>query len=107
MTKYYRDVDGNYIGGFDGSEPPEGSIEIDTPPQNGAAKWAGGKWVEPVEDIRAKFKRDFIADLSPEGTFDETVIDILDALVNNAYGDSTTLDALKIKIDAVNARHRT
>ncbi len=107
MTKYYRDVDGNYIGGFDGVEPPEGSIEVDEPPQNAVAKWVGNKWVEPADNIRKKRQRDFIADLSPEGSFDETVIDILDALINNAYGDSTTLDALKIKIDVVNARHRT
>lgn len=47
--KYYCDNNGNYIGGFDGSEPPLGSIEVLQPPPDGT--WyvydkVQNKWVE-------------------------------------------------------------
>ncbi len=45
MTQYFIDTDGNYLGGFDGAEPPEGSIEVDTPPAHGSDKWTNGAWV--------------------------------------------------------------
>ena len=35
MTKYAVDSSGNYIGGFDGLEPPLGSMEIPKPPEQG------------------------------------------------------------------------
>ena len=35
MTKYCVDIDGNYIGGFDGADLPIGSIAIDAPPEHG------------------------------------------------------------------------
>jgi hypothetical protein len=44
MTKYYIDELGNYLGGFDGAEPPEGAIEIDGPPVNGLDTFLNGQW---------------------------------------------------------------
>ena len=35
MTRFFVDATGSYIGGFDGVEPPAGSVEIDVPPQHG------------------------------------------------------------------------
>lgn len=46
MTKYYVDINGNYLGGFDGAEPPQGAIEVSNPPENGNDTWNGNTWVE-------------------------------------------------------------
>lgn len=45
MTKFYVDAAGNYLGGFDGAEPPSGAIEIPSAPAHGLDKWAAGTWV--------------------------------------------------------------
>ena len=44
-TKYYVDNQGDYLGGFDGAEPPEGAIEVSALPQHGTDLWDGAKWV--------------------------------------------------------------
>lgn len=49
-TKYYVDDQGNYIGGFSGSPPPQGSIEVSTPPDNALQKWDGTKWLPYVNN---------------------------------------------------------
>lgn len=46
MTKYYIDANGNYIGGFDGAEPPAGSSEVTIPPENARCKWNGLSWID-------------------------------------------------------------
>lgn len=54
MTKYYTDPDGNYIGAFDGADPPLGAIEVPTAPEDARQKFLGGEWSavpEPVPDI--------------------------------------------------------
>lgn len=48
MTKYYIDQNGNYIGGFDGSEPPVGAIEIPSAPSDARQKWSGQGWGSPI-----------------------------------------------------------
>lgn len=48
MTKYYVDIDGNYLGGFDGVRPPSGSLEVPNPPEDGRSKWVDGSWGDPV-----------------------------------------------------------
>lgn len=45
ITKYFVDREGNYLGGFDGAEPPKGSIEVSAPPKDGRQKWDGEKWL--------------------------------------------------------------
>jgi len=45
MTKYFVDSNGNYIGGFDGTPPPAGSVEVPTPPDHGLDKFVSGAWV--------------------------------------------------------------
>jgi hypothetical protein len=55
MTIYYRDITGNYLGGFDGAEPPLGAIEC-TAPNHGLDKWVNGVWVDyvtPYQQLRA------------------------------------------------------
>lgn len=44
MTKFYVDVQGRYIGGFDGADPPNGAIEIAAPPDDGTDTWDGSTW---------------------------------------------------------------
>jgi len=46
MTKYYVDAEGVYVGGFDGADPPEGSIEVPDAPPHGTCKWDNG-WCQP------------------------------------------------------------
>ena len=45
MTKYYVDINGNYLGGFDGVDAPDGSIEVENAPNHGLDKWNGEKWI--------------------------------------------------------------
>lgn len=41
MTKYFVDINGNYIGGFDGVDAPEGSIEVPYAPDSAFQIWNG------------------------------------------------------------------
>ncbi|MER9178931.1 hypothetical protein [Mesorhizobium sp. M0767] len=54
MTKYFVDASGKYLGGWDGSEPPLGAIEVPSAPENVSQLWAGNAWAQPTEeDLRA------------------------------------------------------
>jgi hypothetical protein len=57
MVKYYVDNLGNFVGGFDGNNPPNGAIEVLDAPVDARSKWVGGKWVLPEptkEEINKK-----------------------------------------------------
>jgi hypothetical protein len=45
MTKFFVDNSGNYLGGFEGADPPQGAIEVPTPPAHGLDTWNGNAWV--------------------------------------------------------------
>ncbi len=47
-TKYYVDVSGNYLGGYDGVTPPSGSTEVAWPPIDGRMVWSGTAWDYPL-----------------------------------------------------------
>ena len=48
MTRYFVNQQGDYIGGFDGAEPPPNSIEIPAPPPlHAAQKRIGNGWGPP------------------------------------------------------------
>lgn len=55
MTKHFRDAAGNYIGGFDGAQPPAGSIEVPVAPTHAAQRWDGARWIDTpaIEAARA------------------------------------------------------
>lgn len=53
-AKYYVDQSGVYLGGFDGAEPPLGSIEIPEPPVDGRYILANGAWVAPVYLVKER-----------------------------------------------------
>lgn len=44
MTKFFVDAWGNYIGGFDGAEPPQGAVEVPSAPQDARLMWTGSAW---------------------------------------------------------------
>ena len=44
MTKYFVDQAGNYIGAFDGAEPPAGCIEVLSAPDDARQCWNGEGW---------------------------------------------------------------
>lgn len=48
MTKFYIDNQGRYIGGYDGAEPPSGSIEVATAPGHASDTWDGAAWAKAV-----------------------------------------------------------
>lgn len=48
-TLYFIDKQGNYLGGFDGAQPPSGAIQIAQPPNDGRDKWDGMQWIPYVD----------------------------------------------------------
>lgn len=50
MTKYFVDESGVYIGGFDGAEPPIGSIEVTEAPRDARETWQNGAWTPAPPD---------------------------------------------------------
>jgi len=50
--KYYIDADNNYIGAFDGVNPPKGSIEVPSPPGDARQKWDGNKFLPFEKSIQ-------------------------------------------------------
>lgn len=54
--------------------------------------------------IRDQKQQAYTAELSPEGTFEKTVGDCLDALFKAVKGDMTDVDALIPKIASIKAR---
>lgn len=51
MTKYYVDINGDYIGAFDGATPPDGSIEVPEPPKDARQVWSNNTWQPLSADI--------------------------------------------------------
>lgn len=49
-TRYYVDQQGRYLGGFNGAEPPQGSIEVPDAPSDAKQIWNGTVWsAAPVD----------------------------------------------------------
>lgn len=51
MTRHFVNAQGRYLGGFDGAEPPEGAIEVQTPPAHGHDTWNGSAWVVNADRV--------------------------------------------------------
>jgi hypothetical protein len=47
MIKYFVNNQGEYLGGFEGVEPPAGAIEVLNPPVHGLDIWNGSVFVTP------------------------------------------------------------
>ncbi len=61
--------------------------------------------IEPAPTYRQKRMAAYIAELSPEGTFQTSVFDLLDAIIKAIYGDTLELDQLKTITDSVKQKH--
>lgn len=48
MTKFFVDSSGKFLGGFCGTLPPHGSIEVTTKPPHGDFIYLNGTWVAPA-----------------------------------------------------------
>lgn len=55
-TRYFVDPGGTYLGGFDGAEPPRGSVEVPAAPEDGRQKWDGRGWSPKPSDDYALTK---------------------------------------------------
>lgn len=84
MTKFYVDVSGNYIGGFDGAGAeatlPPGATEVATPPEHGVLQtWDGAQWndvvgredIEAETDMKGSFEDNRVARLLFEINYDQ------------------------------------
>lgn len=79
-TKYYIDSAGNYLGGFQGAEPPVGAIEVPIAPKHAAEKWDGLNWSLPLAASREVVWRKIDADVD----------DIIGVVIGNRYSEYTT-----------------
>ena len=51
MVKYFVDIDGNYLGGFDGADPPSESVEVPFSPIDARDIWDGIKFTTPLSVV--------------------------------------------------------
>ena len=58
---------------------------------------------KPPASYRDRRQQEYIKQLSPEGTFEKTVGDILDAVLKHLSGDSADLQQLQQKISEIKA----
>lgn len=49
MARYFVDASGRYLGGYEGVDPPEGSIEVPGPAPHGRDTWDGERWIERAD----------------------------------------------------------
>lgn len=91
MTKFYVKNDGKtYLGGFDGVQPPVGSIEVPTAPRDARFEWNGSAWVEPVilKDELVEEKRD------SQVLKEVSTLEMINALWRKANGDDVEFDRI-------------
>jgi hypothetical protein len=102
-TKYFIDVDGNYLGGFAGAEPPKNSIEVDIPPDNALTQvYVNVAWVDKPK--------------SPEQLIAEAKAQKAEALANITVttrsgkvfdGDEKSQARMMASLTAANTLHQT
>lgn len=93
VTKYYVNANGDYIGGFEGVEPPVGSFEVDAPPPHGKDRWDGTKWVEHVKSDKEKVSDEL---RKRNITFEARI----EAIEKKLLGDSSDFDSIQAIIAA-------
>ena len=95
MTKYYADVNGNYLGGFDGADSPVSAVEVPKPPAHGWDKWVNGAWVPNKDRLNATIKVQIVAlETQQHRAIREAVLS----------GDKTRLLALEDQIKLLRAQ---
>lgn len=58
-TKFYVDADGNYLGGFDGADPPEDAVKVTSAPADARQVWSDGAWGDVPEVFHPLTPRQF------------------------------------------------
>lgn len=95
MTKYFIDNNGMYIGGFDGSPAPSGSIEVPTPPDHALKyKYINGAW-EKIADVQSEREDAYLK----AGITDQAVISAVWEFFSESKSDA--LNELKGKKEAI------
>lgn len=99
-TKFYADISGNYVGGFDGAQPPPNSVQVPFAPVDARYTWNGSNWIIPpaAKDEIIDEKRE--AQVKNDGV---TLEDKVSALWLLAKGDKTEFD----NIEAIIAKAAT
>ncbi len=60
VTKYFIDINGSYIGAFDGVDPPQDSIEVSTSPDHADFQiWDGERWIDAVNRVDLEAEAEF------------------------------------------------
>lgn len=88
MTKYFVDANGSYVGGFDGAEPPEGSVEVPEAPVDARQIWSETAWGDiPVTVPDRVSARRFRMQLRIAGLLDQVTawVATQDPLVQDAF----------------------
>ena len=101
-TEYFVDAQGNYLGGFDGTLPPEGAIKVPTPPADARQKWSGSQWLaSPEFDAEAALRQQIDAEFDA-ATLDAWIIQFLAMTPSGAQdyvnANSATLAALRANV---------
>lgn len=94
-TKFYVKNDGKtYLGGFDGVEPPAGSIEVSSAPEDARLEWNGSAWVEPAALKEELVEEKRLDQVREEVSLEEKV----HALWLKAKADNTEFDRIDLII---------
>jgi hypothetical protein len=75
MTRYFVDGTGKYVGGFDGAEPPAGSVEVPFAPDDARQVWDGTAWSAAPVDPRPLTVEALAAALEKKGHLTKGDID--------------------------------
>lgn len=95
MTKYFIDSNNMYVGGFDGAEPPDGSIEVPNPPPHALRyKFLNGAW-EKITDAQTDREEAYLK----AGITDQAVVSAVWEFFSESKSDA--LDELKAKKQAI------
>ncbi len=99
MTKFFVDVNGVYLGGFDSAAPPTDAIEVSAPPNHAEFEtWDGTQWIEDPN------KGDVLANREYAGAFERNRIGRL--TVQIALNAENRLLALEGKPTVSPGKHR-
>ena len=98
MTKYYIDNAGGYIGGFDGAEPPRGSIEVSKPPNDAREIYVDGKWTVPESLSVSRNNKAAKEDLDKLDL--ESIRDIREWVASQISAPQTLKDREALAVDA-------
>lgn len=99
MTKFFVDNLGNYIGAFDGAEPPDGSVEVPSPPSDARLVWNGSAWTVP-QDMKLPFAEEArkAAYNDSGATIEDLVLALWKAVVEKNPADADAIQVIRLKI---------